>query len=119
MRKWGLLGILVIILMTACSGPVEGIVVGKDVDPGRTETYRTTERRSCGTENYTVQVNGKSQTRSRTKYCDYPITRTKDIPARWQLNIRTDKGSTQWVTVSRLAYERTKIGERVNTGSMN
>lgn len=122
-------GILLIIMMmvglmmTACSPPVEGVVVGKDVDPGRTETYWTSEQQACGTERYTTTstVNGKTTTtqKSRTKYCSQRVIRTRNVPPSWDLIIRPDgakEGETRFVPVSESVYRRTAIGDRVNTG---
>jgi hypothetical protein len=114
----GILGIL--IALTACAAPIEGVVVGKDVDPGRTESYWTTERNACGLETYTTTEtsNGKSRQvrKTRTRYCDRRVQRTRNVPPSWDLNIRKDDGTQQWVGVSQAKYRSVNIGDRVNTG---
>ena len=105
--------------LTGCSAPIEGVVVGKDVDPGRSEPYQTTERRPCGTESWTetkgTGAGQRSVTKTRQKWCNNRVTKYRDVPPSWDLNIRKDDGQLQWVTVSRSQYSRIKIGERINT----
>jgi hypothetical protein len=105
--------------LVGCSAPVEGVVVGKDVDPGRSETYWTTERTACGTENYTTlsTASGKVRTvtKTRTRYCNNRVQRTRNVPPSWDLRIRKDDGQLQWAKVSRRGYESVQIGQRVNT----
>lgn len=120
------ISMIIIIMMTmliGCAAPIEGVVAGKDVDPGRTEEVWRTERRSCGTESYstTETSNGKSKTvqKSRTKYCDRRIKDYRNVPPSWDLNIRKDDGTLQWVPVSESVYRRIQIGERVNTGNLS
>jgi hypothetical protein len=112
--------ILGVFMLIGCAAPIEGVVAGKDVDPGRTEEVWRTERWSCGTEYYTVTEtsNGKSKQvrKSRTKYCDRRIRDYRRIPPRWQFNIRKDDGQMQWVTVSETIFRQVQIGERWNTG---
>lgn len=116
----GILGIL--IALTACAPPIEGVVVGKDVDPGRSESYWTTERNACGTESYTTSstVNGKTTTKrqTRTKYCDRRVQKFRNVPPSWDLIVRSDDGRQHFIAVSQAIYQRTNIGQRINSGSL-
>ena len=110
-------------LMVGCAAPIEGVVVGKDYDAGRNENYQTTERRACGTETYT-QTSGtgtqqRTVTKTRQKWCSNQVTKTRWVPADWDITVRTDDGKEHEVDVSQAVYDRIRKGDRVNTGNLS
>lgn len=120
----GLLMLMMVVglLLTSCTPPIEGTVVGKDSSPGRTETYYGSERYACGTESYTASSgtgkNRRTYSKLRTKYCTRQVPRTRRIPPKWQLNVKPNQGNPQWVSVSRSAWDRVRLGDNVNTGQL-
>lgn len=121
MKSKGMIAVLLglALTLTACAEPIEGVIIEKDYDPGKTVTYTDTERYSCGTESYvTTTGSGDSRrtvTRSRTKYCKRPVQRTRYEQPDWDVTIQADDGETREVEVSELTYRGLRMGQRVNS----
>lgn len=102
------------LVLVGC-GPVVGTVVEKDYDQAGWESYTRQERYACGTEVYTTTSNGKTTTKSRTKYCNRSVKDQRWVPDEWDITVEDLDGRQHEIEVSEEVFNSVEIGDKYDS----